>query len=421
MRLNRELSGIKNRKLEADAAVEKSVREILADVKISGDSAVRKYAEKFDSFTGENLLVSDEEIQSAMLTADSDFLELLKRAREQIESFHKNQIEKSWSVYKENGVMMGQIARPLQRVALYVPGGTAFYPSSVLMNAIPAKLAGVKELAIFTPVKGDGLVSDVIIAAAVTCGVNTIYKIGGAHGVAAAAFGTQTIPKFDKIVGPGNAYVAAAKRLVYGEVDIDMIAGPSEVLIIADHTANPKYVAADLMSQAEHDVMSSAVLVTTSETLIKDTEIEIERQIGSLSRASIIRESLENHGAAILADNLEAAFAIANDLAPEHLEILTENPIEKLSLVQNAGSIFLGENTPEPLGDYMSGTNHVLPTGGTAKFYSPLGVYDFVKFSSYSYYPRSALEPLKDDVIKFSALEGLDAHANSIKVRFTDE
>jgi histidinol dehydrogenase len=421
MRLNRELSGIKNRKLEADAAVEKSVREILADVKMGGDSAVRKYAEMFDSFTGENLLVSDDEIRSAMLGADLDFLALLKRAREQIEAFHKNQIEKSWSVYKENGVMMGQIARPLQRVALYVPGGTAFYPSSVLMNAIPAKLAGVKELAILTPVKESGMVSDSIILAAVTCGVNTIYKIGGAHAVAAAAFGTQTIPKFDKIVGPGNAYVAAAKRLVYGEVDIDMIAGPSEVLIIADHTANPKYVAADLMSQAEHDVMSSAVLITTSETLIKDTELEIERQIGSLSRASIIRESLENHGAAILADNLEAAFAIANDLAPEHLEILTENPIEKLSLVQNAGSIFLGENTPEPLGDYMSGTNHVLPTGGTAKFYSPLGVYDFVKFSSYSYYPRSALEPLKDDVIKFAALEGLDAHANSIKVRFIDE
>ena len=421
MRLNRDLSGIKNRKTDTDAAVETSVRDILTDVRHGGDHAVMKYAELFDGFKGENLLVSDEEIKSAMLAASPDFLELLKRARSQIEEFHLNQVEKSWSVYKDSGVMMGQIARPLKRVALYVPGGTAFYPSSVLMNAIPARMAGVKELAIFTPVKGDGLVSDIIIAAAVTCGVNTIYKIGGAHGIAAAAYGTQSIPKFDKIVGPGNAYVATAKRMVYGEVDIDMIAGPSEVLIIADHTANPKYIAADLMSQAEHDVMSSAILITTCETLINETENEIERQISGLSRASIIRESLKNYGAAILTHDLYDAFEISNDLAPEHLEILTENPLEKLSLVQNAGSIFLGEHTPEPLGDYMSGTNHVLPTGGSAKFYSPLGVYDFVKFSSYSYYPQDALEQLKDDVIKFASLEGLDAHANSIKVRFSDD
>jgi len=286
------------------------------------------------------------------------------------------------------------------------------------MNAIPAMLAGVEDVSIFTPAKSDGKVNDAILAAAAVCGIKTIYKIGGAHAVAAAAYGTRSIPKADKIVGPGNIYVAVAKRLVYGEADIDMVAGPSEVLIIADETANPKYVAADLLSQAEHDEMASSVLVTTSGKLIEQTEAEIERQLMHLSRADIARRSLEHYGAAILVKDLNEAFKIANDIAPEHLEILTENPLEKLPLVQNAGSIFLGENTPEPMGDYMSGTNHVLPTGGTARFYSPLGVYDFVKYSSYSYYPRKVLEEYKDDVIKFAMMEGLDAHANSIKVRF---
>ena len=417
MRFNKDISSIKSRDIEAGEQIEKDVRGIIADVREKGDSAVRSYAARFDSFTGENLLVSEDEIKSAINRVGQDFLRLLERARHQIVEFHQNQIGKSWGIYKSDGVMMGQILRPLKRVALYVPGGTATYPSSVLMNAIPAVLAGVKEVAIFTPVKADSKVADSIIAAAATSGVHTIYKIGGVQAIASGAFGTQTIPRFDKIVGPGNIYVATAKRMVYGQVDIDMVAGPSEVLIIADHTANPKYIAADLLSQAEHDVMSSAVLVTTCEELITLTEEEIERQLSYLSRADIARKSLENYGVAILVENLAEAFDISNELAPEHLEILTENPLEKLAFVQNAGSIFLGENTPEPLGDYMSGTNHVLPTGGTARFYSPLGVYDFVKYSSYSYYPKISLESLSEDVIKFAQIEGLDAHANSIRVR----
>ena len=418
MRLNRDLLGIKSRKAQTDAQVEKAVRDILADVRDNGDAAVRRYAEKFDGFTGADLSVSENEKEAAKRAVGGDFLRLMERARRNIEEFHANQTEKSWSVYKDNGVMMGQIVRPLKRVALYVPGGTASYPSSVLMNAVPAVLAGVEDIVMFTPAKSDGKVADTILAAATASGVRTIYKIGGAHAVAAAAYGTQSIPKVDKIVGPGNIYVATAKRMVYGEVDIDMVAGPSEVLIIADEKANPKYVAADLISQAEHDEMASAVLVTTSPKLIEQTEIELGRQLAYLSRAEVIRRSLEGYGAAILVDDLDKAFEIANEMAPEHLEILTENPLEKLPKVRNAGSIFLGENTPEPIGDYMSGTNHVLPTNGTARFYSPLGVYDFVKYSSYSYYPRGVLEEYKDDVIKFAMLEGLDAHANSVKVRF---
>ncbi|MCL2616078.1 MAG: histidinol dehydrogenase [Defluviitaleaceae bacterium] len=398
--------------------MEHAVRDILADIRKNGDTAVRRYAENLDGFTSTDLCVSKKETEAAISAVGEDFLRLLERARRNIVEFHANQAERSWSVYKDNGVMMGQIVRPLERVALYVPGGTASYPSSVLMNAIPATLAGVKDIVMFTPAKQDGKVADTILAAAANCGIKTIYKIGGAHAVAAAAYGTETIHKADKIVGPGNIYVATAKRMVYGDVDIDMIAGPSEVLIIADETANPKYVAADLISQAEHDELASAVLVTTSHKLIEQTEAELERQLAYLSRAEVIRRSLESYGAAILVDSLDKAFEIANDIAPEHLEILTENPLEKLPRVRNAGSIFLGEHTPEPIGDYMSGTNHVLPTGGTAKFYSPLGVYDFVKYSSYSYYPRCVLEDYKDDVIKFAMLEGLDAHANSVKVRF---
>ena len=401
MRLNRDLNKIKTRKVEADAAVEQTVREILADVRANGDAAVQKYSKKFDkSF-------------EAGAPVDEDFLRILERAKTQIEEFHKAQIRGGFEIKKENGVVMGQIARPLQRVAVYVPGGTAAYPSTVLMNTIPAKLAGVEEIAIFTPQP-----NEIVKAAAKICGVNKIYQIGGAQAIAAAAYGTETIPKFDKIVGPGNAFVAAAKRLVYGEVDIDMVAGPSEILIIADETANPKYIAADMMSQAEHDELASAVLITTDKKIIAEVEVEIERQIAGLSREKIIRASLENFGAAILVHDLDEAFEISNEIAPEHLEILTENPLAALPKIRNAGSIFLGENTPEPLGDYMSGTNHVLPTGGTARFYSPLGVYDFVKFSAYSYYPREVLAEFKDDVIKFAQAEGLDAHANSVKVRF---
>ena len=418
MRLNRDLSRIANRKMELDEEVTESVRKILRDVKARGDSAVREYCEKFDGFAGESLTVSRNEIKAAIQNVGDDFMRILQRACGQITEYHANQAEKSWGIYQEDGAMLGQIARPLGRAALYVPGGTAPYPSTVLMNAVPANLAGVKDVVIFTPVKADGKVADVILAAAACCGIDVIYKIGGAHGIAAAAYGTETIAKADKIVGPGNLFVATAKRLVYGEVDIDMIAGPSEVLIIADETADPRYVAADLLSQAEHDELASSLLVTTSEKLIGETEKELDRQLASLHRKDIILSSLQNFGAAIWVESLDKAFEIANRIAPEHLEILTKAPFEKLPLVHNAGSIFLGEYTPEPLGDYMGGTNHVLPTGGTAKFFSPLGVYDFIKYSSYSYYPREALARFKDDVVCFAEAEGLDAHANAVKIRF---
>jgi len=418
MLLNRDLNALKNHKSKTDASVTVSVEKILTDIRTGGDIALRKYAHQFDGFTDENLLVSNDEIDDAIKKVGFDFMRILERAINQINEFHKNQIQKSWSIYKENGTIMGQITRPLARVALYVPGGTAAYPSSVLMNGIPAKLAGVKDIVIFTPVKADGKVPNSILAAAAYCGITTIYKVGGAHAIEAAAYGTNSIPKVDKIVGPGNIYVAEAKRLVYGEVDIDMIAGPSEILIIADEAANPKYIAADMMSQAEHDPLARSILLATSERVIVETETEIARQIEKLSRKDIIMDSLMNHGAAIHVKNLDEAFAVSNELAPEHLEILTVNPIAHLPKVQNAGSIFLGEYTPEPLGDYMSGTNHVLPTGGTARFYSSLGVYDFMKHSSYSYYPKEVLADYKDDVVKFANTEGLDAHANAVNVRF---
>jgi len=417
-KLSRDLSRILTRQAQANTAVIETVREILNDIKESGDTALRKYIERFDGYSGTDMLVSKAEIETGIQNVGENFIRILERTKAQLTEFHKNQVEKTWGIYKDNGVIMGQIVRPIARVALYVPGGTAALPSSLLMSAIPAKLAGVEDLAIFTPVKADGKVPDVILAAAACCGIDKIYKIGGAQAIAAAAYGTETIKKFDKIVGPGNIYVATAKQLVYGIVDIEMIAGPSEILIIADETANPKYIAADMLSQAEHDELASAILVTTSEKIIKETEAELAKQLATLSRKDTGMISLKNYGAAILVDNLDKAFEISNDIAPEHLEILTLNPLEKLPKVKNAGSIFLGENTPEPLGDYMSGTNHILPTSGTAKFSSPLGVYDFVKYSAYSYYPKEVLTAFKDDVIQFAELEGLDAHANSVRVRF---
>ncbi|GHT50827.1 histidinol dehydrogenase [Endomicrobiia bacterium] len=409
MLLSRDLSVVKKRWQDVNIEVEQTVKAILDDVQKNGDSAVKVYAKKFDGFVGYSFEVENTVKESA------DFMRILERSKMQIIEFHKNQIEKSWSINKDNGVIMGQIVRPLERVAVYVPGGTASYPSSVLMNVVAAKLAGVSEIIMLCPNPNDE-----VLMAAIVAGVDKIYKIGGAQAIAAAAYGTESIPKVDKIVGPGNIYVTTAKKQVYGKVGIDMIAGPSEVLIIADKTANPKYIAADLMSQAEHDKLASAILITTDEQILIDTEKELERQLSYLKRREIIESALRSYGVAIVVDVLEKAFELSNKIAPEHLEILTDNPLEKLPKVKNAGSIFLGENTPEPLGDYMSGTNHVLPTGGTAKFYSPLGVYDFVKFSSYSYYPREVLADFKDDVIKFAKLEGLDAHANSIKVRFEE-
>ncbi|MFC4653128.1 histidinol dehydrogenase [Lactococcus nasutitermitis] len=408
------------RKASVSKEVSDSVEKIIADIRENGDAALFNYAEKFDDakLTSSTLTVTPEEFDEGLAQVDADYLRILERTKAQIEEYHAHQLETSWILPKESGEILGSIVRPLQRVALYVPGGTAAYPSTVMMNAVPAKLAGVPELVIITPVKSDGKVNPVILAAAKVAGVDTIYKVGGAQGVAAVAYGTQSIKKVDKIVGPGNIFVATAKKLCYGAVDIDMIAGPSEVLVIADEAANPKYVAADLMAQAEHDKLASAILVTTSDALVDKVNAELDRQVVTLERREIIESSISNYGAAIVVDTLEEAFDVSNDLAPEHLEILTDEPLAKLPFVKNAGSIFLGEYTPEPLGDYMSGTNHVLPTGGTAKFYSALGVYDFVKHSAYSYYPKSVLETFKDDVQTFAKSEGLTGHANSIKVRF---
>ncbi|MEG0591722.1 MAG: histidinol dehydrogenase [Coprobacillus sp.] len=412
------------RKEDISKQVNDAVLDIIEDVKKNGDRALMKYCQKFDGFKIEDareLIVTKQEILQGVSAVGKDFMTILERTKQQITDFHSHQVDKSWSLYKENGVMMGQIVRGLENVALYVPGGTATYPSTVMMNAIPAKLAGVKNLVIITPVKEDGKVNPTILAAAYVCGIEKIFKVGGAQGVAAVAIGTNTIPKVDKIVGPGNIYVATAKKCCYGMVDIDMVAGPSEILIIADEKANPKYIAADLMSQAEHDRLASSILVTTCPSLIEEVNQELKRQMTYLSRTDIIEESLMNYGGAIIVDSLKEAFEVSNYLAPEHLEVLVENPMNTLPLIHNAGSIFLGEYTPEPLGDYMSGTNHVLPTGGTAKFYSALGVYDFVKYSSYSYYPKQVLETFKEDVVKFAKLEGLDAHANSVAVRFEEE
>lgn len=413
-----------SRKESVNKEVNEAVLKIIEDINERGNKALYEYCLKFDGYQINNekdLIVGEAEKEEALKQIDADYLRILERTKEQITEFHKNQIDKSWSLFKDNGVIMGQMVRPIERVALYVPGGTASYPSTVLMNAVPAKLAGVKDLVIITPVKEDGKVNPIIIAAAKVSGVDTIYKFGGAQGVAAIAHGTETIKKADKIVGPGNIFVATAKKLSYGLVDIDMVAGPSEVLVIADENANPKYIAADLMSQAEHDKLASALLVTTSRDLVAKVNGELVRQMAYLSRRDIIEESLVNYGGAIIVDNLNEAFDVSNYLAPEHLEVLVDNPVNMLPKIKNAGSIFLGEYSPEPLGDYMSGTNHVLPTGGTAKFYSALGVYDFVKYSSYSYYPKNVLGEFKEDVIKFAKSEGLDAHANSVAVRFEEE
>ena len=413
-----------SRKESVNKEVNEAVLKIIEDINERGNKALYEYCLKFDGYQindEKDLIVSEIEKEEALKKIDADYLRILERTKEQITEFHKNQIDKSWSLFKDNGVIMGQMVRPIERVALYVPGGTASYPSTVLMNAVPAKLAGVKDLVIITPVKEDGKVNPIIIAAAKVSGVDTIYKFGGAQGVAAIAHGTETIKKADKIVGPGNIFVATAKKLSYGLVDIDMVAGPSEVLVIADENANPKYIAADLMSQAEHDKLASALLVTTSRDLVAKVNGELVRQMAYLSRRDIIEKSLVNYGGAIIVDNLNEAFDVYNYLAPEHLEVLVDNPVNMLPKIKNAGSIFLGEYSPEPLGDYMSGTNHVLPTGGTAKFYSALGVYDFVKYSSYSYYPKNVLGEFKEDVIKFAKSEGLDAHANSVAVRFEEE
>ena len=410
------------RKTEVSKEVNKTVQQIVEDIQKNGDTALFNYAKKFDGYdiNTSNLLVTRMEREKGLENIDENYFRILRRTKSQIEEFHKHQLGNSWNIFKENGVIMGQIARPLERVALYVPGGTAAYPSTVIMNAVPALLAGVKEIIMITPVKADGKVNPNILAAAEVCGIETIYKVGGAQGVAAVAYGTESIPKVDKIVGPGNIFVATAKKICYGVVDIDMIAGPSEVLVIADKTANPKYIAADLMAQAEHDKLASAILVTISEKLVQQVDEELNRQVQNLERREIIESSIRNYGGAIVVKNIDEAFDVSNQLAPEHLEVLTSEPLTQLPKIKNAGSIFLGEYTPEPLGDYMSGSNHVLPTGGTAKFYSGLGVYNFIKYLTYSYYPKEVLADFKEDVETFAKSEGLTAHANSISVRFDE-
>ncbi|GAB5082541.1 histidinol dehydrogenase [Hominimerdicola sp. 21CYCFAH17_S] len=409
---------IEQRSGETDKKVTAIVSEIIENVRSNGDSAVKAYTEKFDGKLPKYYEVPRYVINDAMTEADPEFVDALLNAVENISDFHNRQRSQSFINPKENGVILGQRVRGLERVGLYVPGGTAAYPSSVLMNAIPAKIAGVKEIIMVTPPLRDGTPNKDILVAAAVCGVDRVFMSGGAQAIAALAYGTEEIPKVDKIVGPGNIFVATAKKLLYGVVDIDMIAGPSEILVMADNKANPKYIAADLMSQAEHDKLASAILVTTSESVADSTITEIERQMKDLSRKEIIETSLSDYGAIIICDTKEQACDIANRLAPEHLEVLFENPMEYLGRLDNAGSIFLGQYAPEPLGDYYAGPNHVLPTSGTARFFSPLSVNSFEKRSSFIYYTEEALGAAKDDIVLIAEKEGLTAHANAVKVRF---
>lgn len=414
------LSDLKKRSGETNKKVGEVVTAIIDDVKENGDEAVKRYTLKFDGSLPKYYEVPRDVINDALTEADQEFVDALLNAQANIADFHNRQVEQSFIAPKENGVILGQRIRGLERVGLYVPGGTAAYPSSVLMNAVPAKIAGVKEIVMVTPPLKDGSPNKDILVAAAICGVDRVFLSGGAQAIAALAYGTEEIPKCDKIVGPGNIYVATAKKLLYGVVDIDMIAGPSEILVLADETADPKFAAADLMSQAEHDVLASAIMVTTSEEIADRTMAEIDRQKEALSRKDIIEKSLEDYGAVIIADSRARAVELANEIAPEHLEVLMENPMELIGCLDNAGSVFLGNYASEPLGDYYAGPNHVLPTSGTARFFSPLGVASFTKRSSYIYYTEEALREAKDDIVLIAEREGLTAHANAIKVRFGD-
>ena len=412
------IADLRKRSGETSKKVGEVVTAIIDDVRENGDDAVKNYTLKFDGSLPQYYEVPREVINDALTEADPAFVEALLNAQENIADFHQRQVEQSFINAKDNGVIMGQRIRGLERVGLYVPGGTAAYPSSVLMNAIPAKIAGVKEIIMVTPPLKDGTPNKDILVAAAICGVDRVFLSGGAQAIAALAYGTEEIPKCDKIVGPGNIYVATAKKLLYGVVDIDMIAGPSEILVLADETADPKFAAADLMSQAEHDVMASAIMITTSEDIADRTMAEIERQKAGISRRGIIEKSLESYGVVIIADSRDRAVELANEIAPEHLEVLMENPMELIGRLDNCGSLFLGAYASEPLGDYYAGPNHVLPTSGTARFFSPLGVASFTKRSSYIYYTEDALRKAKDDIILVAEKEGLTAHANAIRVRF---
>lgn len=403
------------------ANVEDIVTEIIENVKQNGDEALFEYSKKFDKADLKSLLVTKDEIDEAVASVEPEFLEILKKASKNITKFHERQKRNSFIINDENGVVIGQKVIPVDRAGLYVPGGTAAYPSTVLMDAIPAKIAGVKEVVIVTPPNSEGKVNPVILAAASVAGVDKIFKVGGAQAIAALAYGTQSIPKVDKIVGPGNAFVAEAKKQVFGKVSIDMIAGPSEILIVADGASNPKYVASDLLSQAEHDKMASAVLVTDSYDLALNVSKELEVQIPKLERCDIARASIDDNGKIIVAKSLYSAIEIANEIAPEHLELCVDNPFDYLDGIRHAGSVFMGRNCPEALGDYFAGPNHTLPTSGTAKFSSPLSVDDFVKKTQYTYYTKDALCKVARDVEYFAKKEGLTAHAKSAVVRIEED
>ena len=406
---------------ESELDVSDIVTDIIADVRKNGDAALLAYAKKFDKAELTSLEVSDAEIEEAFASVEPEFVEILREAAANIRAFHEKQMRQGFAIRQENGVVIGQKITPIEKAGLYVPGGTAAYPSTVLMDSIPAKIAGCKEICIATPPSANGKINPVILAAAKIAGVDRIFKMGGAQAIAALAYGTQSVPKVDKIVGPGNAFVAEAKRQVFGKVSIDMIAGPSEILVIADGKSDPAYVAADLLSQAEHDKMASAVLVTDSEELALQVQTEIEKQLSKLPREEIARVSIENNGKIIVADNFDDVLAVANEIAPEHLELCVDNPFDYLDKVQNAGSIFMGRYCPEALGDYFAGPNHTLPTSGTARFSSPLSVDDFIKKTQYTYYTKEALDKVGQKVAFFAEKEGLSAHARSATIRLEEK
>lgn len=405
-------------KSQDGSSIIKIVAEIIENVSLNGDNALREYTRKFDQTEIKEITVSAEEISEAYKKIDPELLETIKRAKQNIQSFHEKQLQNSWINPSEDGTVLGQLVRPLERVGLYVPGGTAPLISSVLMTAVPAKVAGVKTMIMCTPPSKDGSVHPAMLVAAREAGIDMVFRVGGAQAIAAMAYGTESVPAVDKICGPGNVYVATAKRLIFGDCDIDMFAGPSEILVIADSTAKPEYVAADLLSQAEHDKLASSVLITNEPKLIEQVVLQLEKQFASLRRGSITEKSLKDFGYAILVDSIDKAIEVSNNIVPEHLEICVEEPMSLLGGIKNAGAIFVGNYSPEPLGDYMAGPSHVLPTSGTARFSSPVNVDQFLKKSSLIYYNRSALEKTSGDIIRFAEAELLDAHANAIKVRF---
>lgn len=428
LKLNKEnkeklLSELIKRSPEHMQSFESDVREILKNVKENKDEAVFYYTKKFDKFdlNKDNIIVTEEETKEAYEKIDPALLEVIRKAKENIRDFHEKQKLNSWFTTTDKGTFLGQKITPMNRVGVYVPGGKAVYPSSVLMNIVPAKVAGVREIIMTTPCSNEGKVNPAVLVAAKEAGADRIFKVGGAQAIAAFAYGTDIIPKADKIVGPGNIFVALAKKAVFGNVSIDSIAGPSEILVIADESANPRYIAADLLSQAEHDQMASPILITTSEKLADKVQEEIKGFLEKLPRTEIITASLENYGYILIANDINEAVDTANEIASEHLEILTKNPLETMTKIRNAGAIFLGEYSSEPLGDYFAGPNHILPTNGTAKFFSPLSVDDFVKKSSVVYYSKEALQEVHKDIEQFAKSEGLYAHANSIAVRFEED